>query len=74
MLPHLTFRPLHNSASSLFHPQDALGLDSQRATLVGLKTLDVGIIEIYAQKKNPTQKSWIFWLRGWDLNHMTSGL
>ena len=38
MLPHLAFRPLHNSAPSLLLPPAALRLDSQRATLVGLLT------------------------------------
>ena len=35
MLPHLAFRPLHNSARSLHRPLDALAFDSLAPLLRG---------------------------------------
>ena len=56
-LPRLAFRPLHSSAPSLYHPQDALGFDSQRATLVGLITLISQRFTVYTKRKIPQRRS-----------------
>ncbi len=38
MLPHLAFRPLHNPAHSLHHPQDALALGSPAPSVLGFES------------------------------------
>ena len=66
----LIFSTAAESTSSLYHPPDALGVLSQRATLVGLITKR-GKPTLATRSKTKTAPFWVlfsFWLRGQDLN------
>jgi len=66
---HLVFSTAAESTSSLYHPPDALGVLSQRATLVGLITKSGK--PTLATKANKNSTRWVLffvWLRGQESN------